>query len=67
MTYPATEFSGVTIAPGAAATAAGTAPTCSTSVGTITCLLDGMQEAAIANGVVAMITLAVPAAAPTRS
>lgn len=65
MTYPATEFSGATIAAGAAATAAGTAPTCSSSVGTIKCVLDGTQEAAIANGVVALITLAVPAAAPT--
>lgn len=67
MTYPATEFSGATIAPGAAAAAAGTAPTCSSNVGTIKCVLDGTQQAAIANGVVALITLAVPAAAPSGS
>ena len=64
MTYPSTEFSGVSIAAGPVATAAGAAPTCSSGVGTIVCVLDGMQEAAIGNGVVATVTLGVPATAP---
>ena len=60
LTYSSTDFSGVNVAAGTAATAAGKGITCNNTVaGTSTCVISGLNQTAISAGLVATVTLTV--------
>jgi cohesin domain-containing protein len=57
LTYSSTDFSFINVAAGPVATAAGKSLSCNNAVGSSTCVVWGLNSTAIANGVVAAVTL----------
>jgi len=66
LTYPAADFSAATITAGSAATSAGKSLSCNGTAGTTTCVAWG-QNALMANGAVANITMTLSNSAPDSS
>ena len=61
MVYPASDVSSVNVTPGAAATAASKSVTCSSSTGRTICIVFGVNDNALSNGVLATATLNITA------
>lgn len=67
MTYPAASITGVTVAAGPSASAAGKSPACTSSTGSTTCVLFGMNQSVISDGIVATATFNVSSSATGSS
>ncbi len=65
--YSTADFSAVTVAAGAAATAANKTLACNTTPGAITCLVWGLNETAMANGIIATASLTVSSSTANTS
>ena len=59
MAYSASDVSGVTVTPGAVATAAAKSVTCSSSLGSTRCVVYGVNDNAMGSGVLATVTLTI--------
>lgn len=67
LTFPAGDVTGVTVAAGAAAVAAGKTASCANTTGAVTCLLWGANATLMANGVVAVATVTLSATTPANA
>ena len=65
LTYAAGNVASIGVVAGASAAAANKTPTCFSSAGSYTCLLTGMSDAVIQNGVVAVINVTMTSSAIT--
>jgi hypothetical protein len=67
VTYSTTDFTGLNVAAGAAATAAGKSISCNNAPGVSTCVVYGINSSTIANGVVATLAFTISASTTDAS
>ena len=67
MSYSSSVVSSVSVVTGSGATTAGKSATCSSATGTTTCLLSGMNQTILGNGVLALATFTISPNAVTSS